>query len=66
MGLKRVLVTGATGRTGFLTLQKLRQAPEEFAAIGFARSEAKVKELFGSTDDFFLGDIRDKSAWGSC
>lgn len=62
MGLKRVLVTGATGRTGFLTLQKLRQAPEEFAAIGFARSEAKVKELFGSTDDFFLGDIRDKSA----
>lgn len=62
MRLKRVLVTGATGRTGFLTLQKLRQAPEEFVAIGFARSEAKVKELFGSTEGFFLGDIQDQSA----
>lgn len=57
MELKRVLVTGATGRTGSLTLQKLRQHPEEFEAIGFARSEAKVKELFGSTEGFVLGDI---------
>ncbi|OLP17306.1 oxidoreductase [Leptolyngbya sp. 'hensonii'] len=64
MGLKRVLVTGATGRTGWLTLQKLRQHPEEFVAIGFARSEAKVKELFGSTEGFFLGDIQDKAALG--
>ena len=62
MGLKRVLVTGATGRTGSLTLQKLRQHPEEFAAIGFARSEAKIKELFGSTEGFVLGDITDKAA----
>jgi len=62
MGLKRVLVTGATGRTGSLTLQKLRQHSEEFEAIGFARSEAKVKELFGSTEGFFLGDIKDKAA----
>ena len=62
MGLKRVLVTGATGRTGSLALQKLRQHPEEFEAIGFARSESKVKELFGSTEGFFLGDIKDKAA----
>lgn len=62
MKLKRVLVTGATGRTGSLTLQKLRQYPEEFEAIGFARSESKVKELFGSTEGFFLGDIKDKAA----
>ncbi|MBD1912081.1 MULTISPECIES: SDR family oxidoreductase [unclassified Leptolyngbya] len=62
MALKRVLVTGATGKTGSLTLQKLRQHPEEFEAIGFARSEAKVKELFGSTEGFFLGDIKDKAA----
>lgn len=62
MGLKRVLVTGATGRTGSLTLQKLRQHPEEFETIGFARSESKVKELFGSTEGFFLGDIKDKAA----
>lgn len=62
MGLKRVLVTGATGRTGSLTLQKLRQYPQEFEAIGFARSEARVRELFGSTAGFFLGDITDKAA----
>lgn len=62
MGLKRVLVTGATGRTGSLTLQKLRQYPQEFEAIGFARSKSKIKELFGSTDGFFLGDIKDKVA----
>jgi uncharacterized protein YbjT (DUF2867 family) len=62
MLLKQVLVTGATGKTGSLTLQLLRQKPEEFVAIGFARSEAKVKELFGSTENFFLGDIQDKSA----
>ncbi|MEB3338157.1 MAG: SDR family oxidoreductase [Leptolyngbyaceae bacterium] len=61
MGLKRVLVTGATGRTGSLTLQKLRQHPEEFDAIGFARAEAKVQELFGSTEGFYLGDIKDKA-----
>lgn len=62
MGLKRVLVTGATGKTGSLVLQKLRQHPEEFEAIGFARSESKVKDLFGSTENFFLGDIKDKAA----
>ena len=47
MSLKRVLVTGATGRTGFLTLQKLRQHSDEFIALGFARSARKFKELFG-------------------
>lgn len=62
MGLKRVLVTGATGRTGSLALQKLRQYPQEFEAIGLARSEAKVKEIFGSTAGFCLGDIQDKAA----
>lgn len=59
MTLKRVLVTGATGRTGFLTLQKLRQYPEEFMAIAFARSETKFKELSGSTEGFRIGDITD-------
>ena len=52
-----VLVTGATGRTGSIVVQKLRQQPEQFAAKGFARSEAKVKELFGTTEGFHLGDI---------
>ena len=60
--MKRVLVTGATGRTGSLVLQKLRDEPDEFEAIGLARSSKKIKELFGSTEDFFIGDIKDQSS----
>ena len=60
MGLKRVLVTGATGRTGSLTLKKLRQNSAEFDAVGFARSEVKVNEMFGSMEGFFLGTIKEK------
>ena len=60
--MKKILVTGATGRTGSLVLRKLRQHPEEFTAIGFARSESKARELFGSGEGFAFGDIKDKSA----
>ena len=59
---KRVLVTGATGRTGALVLQKLRQQSDLFQAMGFARSQSKVVELFGSTEGFFFGDIKDPSS----
>lgn len=62
MASKKVLVTGATGRTGSLVLQKLRQRPDEFEAMGFARSPAKVQELFGSAAGFFFGDILDRSS----
>lgn len=55
----QVLVTGATGRTGAIVIQKLRQRPEQFVPYGFARSEAKVKELFGTPEGFHLGDISD-------
>lgn len=59
---KRVLVTGATGRTGALVLQKLRQRPDAFIALGFARSAAKVNDLFGTTKGFYLGNIADPEA----
>ena len=59
---KRVLVTGATGRTGSLVLKKLRQQSTRFQAIGLARSQKKVKELFGSTEGFFIGDITEQSS----
>lgn len=62
MPVKKVLVTGATGRTGSLVLQKLRQRADKFQGIGFARSPEKVKEIFGSTEDFYLGDIKDSSS----
>lgn len=65
-----VLVTGATGRTGAIVLQKLQQQPERFAARGFARSEEKVNALFGSPESFYLGDISDpaglKAALAGC
>jgi uncharacterized protein YbjT (DUF2867 family) len=53
-----VLVTGATGRTGALVLEKLLKRPDLFAARGFARSPRKVEERFGVTRHFRLGDIK--------
>jgi uncharacterized protein YbjT (DUF2867 family) len=54
----QVLVTGATGRTGSLVVQKLCQQPEQFKARGFARSQAKVEQMFSSAAAFYIGDIR--------
>lgn len=56
--MMRVLVTGATGRTGALALKKLRARPRDFEALGFARAPGKAIELFGSPDGFFFGDVR--------
>lgn len=58
--MKQVLVTGATGRTGSLVFKKLQQQ-KDFKVVGFARSPEKVKELFGSTDGFYFGDIKEKT-----
>jgi uncharacterized protein YbjT (DUF2867 family) len=57
--MKQVLVTGATGRTGSIVVKKLRQKPDQFKAIAFARSLEKAQELLGSTADFYQGDIKD-------
>ncbi|MGD2180100.1 SDR family oxidoreductase [Lusitaniella coriacea] len=62
MSIKKVLVTGASGRTGSLVLEKLRQSPKEFEAVGFARSPEKVQEQFSSTEGFIFGDIKDKTS----
>ena len=58
---KKIIVTGATGRTGSLVLKKLRASSDEFEAIGFARSQTKAEEIFGTTEDFCFGDIKNKS-----
>lgn len=62
MAAKKVLVTGATGRTGALVFQKLRQLVNEFEAVGFARSELKAQELLGSDEGLVFGDIKDPSS----
>ncbi|MDJ0510952.1 MAG: SDR family oxidoreductase [Crocosphaera sp.] len=62
MSVKKVCVTGATGRTGAIVVKKLRQITNQFEVIGFARNEEKVKELFGSTDGFIIGNITDQSS----
>ncbi len=60
MSIKKVLLTGATGRTGSLVLKKLRQRTTEFAPIGFTRSQSKAKEIFCSNSGFVFGNILDK------
>jgi uncharacterized protein YbjT (DUF2867 family) len=58
MSIKQVLVTGATGKTGSIVYQKLKQ-DQSFKVKGFARSPEKAQELFGSTENFYFGDIKD-------
>ena len=59
---RKVLVTGATGRTGRLVVEYLRRLPQVFDVVGLARSSARLQEVFGSGEGFVLGDIRDRSA----
>ena len=59
---KKVLVTGATGRTGSLVFEKLCHRADIFEAVGFARSASKVQERFGSTAAFHIGDITEPGA----
>jgi len=61
MTIKQVLVTGATGKTGSIVFQKLKQDPD-FEVKGLARSPEKAKDLFGSTENFYFGSITDKES----
>ncbi len=46
----QVLVTGATGRTGALVVQKLQQRPEQFTVRGFARSKQKAFDVISKPE----------------
>jgi len=54
----QVLITGATGRTGSLVFEKLRNMSATFNPRGFARSPQKAEERFGTTEGFYFGDIQ--------
>ncbi|PXF50007.1 hypothetical protein BWQ96_00167 [Gracilariopsis chorda] len=57
MNLK-VILTGATGRTGRLVFQKLKADPSNFSVTGLIRNADTAKEVFGTTEDLVEGDIR--------
>lgn len=59
---KQILVTGSTGRTGSLVVQKLQHHQDQFIVRGFARSRDQVEQLFGTTEGFYFGDIRDPAS----
>lgn len=62
MAVKRVLVTGATGQTGAIAVQKLRERSDEFEVVSFVRSEAKAQEKLGSLEGVVVGDIKDRES----
>jgi uncharacterized protein YbjT (DUF2867 family) len=62
MAVKRVLVTGATGQTGAIAVQKLREHADEFEVISFVRSQAKAQEKLGSLEGVVVGDIKDRDS----
>jgi uncharacterized protein YbjT (DUF2867 family) len=58
--IKRVMVTGATGRTGALVYQRLNADPN-FTPLGFARSPAKVTETLETQASVVIGDILNRA-----
>lgn len=61
MSIQQVLVTGATGKTGSIVFNQLKQE-RNFEVRGFARSPEKAQKLFGSTEGFYFGDIKGKNS----
>lgn len=61
---RRVLVTGAGGRTGRLVLEKLARRDNGIEAVGFVRSLEKADELLKLVGDteIFVGDITEMAS----
>ncbi|MBL1208538.1 SDR family oxidoreductase [Geminocystis sp. GBBB08] len=57
MMTKKVLITGATGRTGSLVVKKLQLDDHNWQVIPFAKSKKKAQEIFTSTEGFIFGNI---------
>jgi uncharacterized protein YbjT (DUF2867 family) len=58
--LKRVMITGATGRTGSLVYRRVQTAPG-WSPLGFARSPEKVTETLGTEADVVIGDVLNRA-----
>jgi uncharacterized protein YbjT (DUF2867 family) len=54
---KKVLITGATGRTGSLVVKKLQLDNQNWEVIPFAKSRNKAEDIFTSTESFIFGNI---------
>ena len=66
--LKKVLVTGAGGRTGKLVFEKLKKDYDTITPVGLARSAKAVKALKkagASADEVVTADIADEAALAS-
>ncbi|GAB0498155.1 hypothetical protein MMPV_009496 [Pyropia vietnamensis] len=59
-GPKRVLVSGATGRTGRLAMAKLATHPDALAPIGLVRSAERAAEVLDPTAQTVVGDVTDR------
>eukprot|EP00168_Porphyra_purpurea_P004891 TRINITY_DN1590_c0_g1_i5.p1 TRINITY_DN1590_c0_g1~~TRINITY_DN1590_c0_g1_i5.p1 ORF type:complete len:238 (-),score=53.74 TRINITY_DN1590_c0_g1_i5:436-1149(-) len=59
-GIKRVLVSGATGRTGKLAMAKLAKHADQLQAVGLVRSAEKAATVFGDGVETVVGDVTDR------
>lgn len=56
-GSPLVLVAGATGRTGQEVVKQL--LAEKYRVRALVRDEAKAREIFGASVEYFTGDVRE-------
>lgn len=57
---KRVLVSGATGRTGRLAMAKLAAHPDAFVPIGLVRSAERAADVLGDSMQTVIGNVTDR------
>lgn len=61
-GAKRVLVSGATGRTGRLAMAKLAAHPDTLVPVGLVRSAERAAEVLDPAAETVVGDVTDRDS----
>jgi len=59
-GVRRVLVSGATGRTGKLAMAKLAEHADQLQAVGLVRSAEKAATVLGDGVETVVGTVTDR------